>query len=124
MALADLLDATRQGGLVVPGPGMERTDELASIALRYRGYLEREHALVEQMQSLERWRVPPAFDYAAVTAISHEARQKLARIQPETLGQASRVSGVRPSDVQALMVLLKRHRVGGDGADRAPALRV
>ena len=122
--LADLLDATGQRDLVAPGPGMERTAELASIALRYRGYLDRERALVEQMRSLERWRVPPAFDYAAVTAISHEARQKLARIQPETLGQASRVSGVRPSDVQALMVLLKRHRVGGDGADHAPALGV
>ncbi len=134
--LAAMLSATGQQDLVVPGPGLERTDELASVALRYRGYLDREHALVEQMQSLERWRVPSAFDYAAVTAISHEARQKLARIQPDTLGQASRVSGVRPSDIQALMVLLKRHRVspgsaglgaevGGDGAsavvaDRSP----
>ena len=108
--LAEMLAATGQGDLVVPGPGLERTAELASVELRYAGYVERERALVEQMRSLERWRVPPAFDYAAVTAISHEARQKLARIRPDTLGQASRVSGVRPSDVQALMVLLKRSR--------------
>lgn len=114
--LADMLDATGQSDLVIKGPGMERTDDLASITLRYQGYLEREHALVEQMKSLERWRVPADFDYAAVTAISHEARQKLARIQPDTLGQASRVSGVRPSDVQALMVLLKRWRVSSDSA--------
>ena len=108
--LAEMLAATGQSDLVVPGPGMERTAELASVELRYAGYVEREHALVEQMRGLERWRVPPAFDYAAVTAISHEARQKLAKVRPDTLGQASRVSGVRPSDVQALMVLLKRHR--------------
>ena len=110
VGLADLLAATGQQDLVVPGPGMERTAELAAVELRYAGYVEREQALVEQMRGLERWRVPDGFDYAAVTAISHEARQKLARVRPDTLGQASRVSGVRPSDVQALMVLLKRHR--------------
>ena len=115
--LVDLLAATGQGELVAPGPGMERTDELAQIELRYAGYVEREHALVAQMRSLEKWRVPPTFDYGAVTAITKEAREKLARIRPDTLGQASRISGVSPADVQALMVLLKRHRAGGDGAD-------
>ncbi len=119
--LSDLLAATGQSDLVVPGPGMERTDELAQIELRYAGYVEREHELVAQMRSLERWRVPTAFDYVAVTAISHEAREKLSRIRPDTLGQASRISGVSPADVQALMVLLKRYRVAesaslGDGS--------
>ena len=115
--LAAMLDATGQRDLVVPGPGMERTAELAAIEIRYAGYVEREQALVEQMRSLERWRIPPDFDMAAVTAISHEARQKLARIRPDTLGQASRISGVSPADVQALMVLLKRYRTpSGDGA--------
>ena len=122
--LAAMLDATGQRDLVVPGPGMERTAELAAIEIRYAGYVEREQALVEQMRSLERWRIPPDFDMAAVTAISHEARQKLDRIRPDTLGQASRISGVSPADVQALMVLLKRYRTSsGDGAsvDAAPA---
>ena len=115
--LAAMLDATGQRDLVVPGPGMERTAELAAIEIRYAGYVEREQALVEQMRSLERWRIPSGFDVAAVTAISHEARQKLARIRPDTLGQASRISGVSPADVQALMVLLKRYRTpSGDGA--------
>ncbi len=115
--LADLLEATGQRDLVVPGPGMERTAELAAVELGYAGYVEREQDLVAQMRSLERWRVPSDFDYAAVTAITHEAREKLSRIRPDTLGQASRVSGVSPADVQALMVLLKRHRApGGDGA--------
>ena len=122
--LAEMLAATGQAGLVVPGPGLERTAELAAVELRYAGYVEREHALVEQMRGLERWRVPPSFDYGAVTAITKEAREKLARIRPDTLGQASRISGVSPADVQALMVLLKRHRqpVGDGAATPEPAV--
>jgi tRNA uridine 5-carboxymethylaminomethyl modification enzyme len=101
---------------------MERTAELAAVELSYAGYVERERDLVAQMRSLERWRVPHDFDYTAVTAITHEAREKLSRIRPDTLGQASRVSGVSPADVQALMVLLKRHRApSGDGASVEPA---
>ena len=118
--LADLLAATGQGGVVVPGPGLERTAELAQIELRYAGYVERERALVAEMRSLERWRVPPDFDYDAVRAISLEAREKLGRIRPDTLGQASRVSGVSPADVQALMVLLKGRRVPAGTATAPP----
>ena len=117
--LADLLAAAGRGDLVVPGPGMEDTAALAATELRYAGYLEREDALVAEMRRLDRYAVPPDFDFAAVRAISAEARERLARVQPETLGQASRLQGVRASDVQALMVLLKGHRVGvssGDGA--------
>lgn len=121
--LEAMLEATGQRDLVVPGPGMERTAELAAVELRYAGYVERERELVEQMRSLERYRVPEAFDYGAVTAITKEAREKLGRIRPDTLGQASRISGVSPADVQALMVLLKRHRqpASGDGAVAAVA---
>ena len=120
--LADLLAATGQADLVVPGPGLERTAELAQIELRYAGYVERERALVEEMRGLERWRVPPGFDYYAVTAITKEAREKLGRIRPDTLGQASRVSGVSPADVQALMVLLKGWRAPAGGR-ACPGLR-
>ncbi|WP_420456223.1 tRNA uridine-5-carboxymethylaminomethyl(34) synthesis enzyme MnmG [Rubrivirga sp.] len=120
--LAAMLAATGQGDVVVLGPGMERTAELAAVEIRYAGYVERERALVEQMRSLERWRIPSDFDVGTVTAITHEAREKLARIRPDTLGQASRISGVSPADVQALMVLLKRHRASaGDGALEEPA---
>ena len=120
--LDDLLDASGQRGLVVESPGLDETVETLQTELRYAGYVEREHALVAQMRSLERWRVPPAFDYAAVGAITLEAREKLSRIRPDTLGQASRISGVSPSDIQALMVLLKRWRVGADpvSGDGAP----
>ena len=115
--LRDLLTATHQlDELVTESPGMDDTVETLQIEMRYAGYVEREEALVEQMRSLERWRVPEAFDYDAVGAITLEAREKLSRIRPDTLGQASRISGVSPADVQALMVLLKRYRVGsGDG---------
>jgi tRNA uridine 5-carboxymethylaminomethyl modification enzyme len=120
VTLADLLDAIGMRALAVPVPGMEPTEELAEVALKYEGYLEREHELVEKMQRLERYRVPPGFDYHAVRAITMEAREKLSKIRPDTLGQASRISGVSPADVSALMVLLKRHRQpAGDGAGAA-----
>lgn len=124
--LVDLLAAAGRPDLVVPGPGMEDTAALAATELRYAGYLEREDALVAEMRRLDRYRIPPDFDVSAVRAISAEARERMGRVRPETLGQASRLQGVRASDVQALMVLLKRHRVGaGDGAsapvDAAPS---
>ena len=126
--LTDLLAAAGRSDLVVPGPGMEDTAALAATELRYAGYLEREDALVAEMRRLDRYAIPDDFDPGAVASISAEARQRLARVRPETLGQASRLQGVRASDVQALMVLLKRHRVSaappsGDGADGPAVVR-
>ncbi|HYE95278.1 MAG TPA: tRNA uridine-5-carboxymethylaminomethyl(34) synthesis enzyme MnmG, partial [Rubricoccaceae bacterium] len=114
VTVRDLVAAAGLADLAVPAPGMEPVEELAEIELKYAGYLDREQALVEKMQGLERWRIPEAFDYAAVKAITMEAREKLAKVRPGTLGQASRISGVSPADVQALMVLLKRHRTPAD----------
>jgi len=110
VTLADLLDAAGMRDLAVPVPGMEPVEELAEIELKYEGYLAREREMVEMMQSLERYRVPDGFDFASVTSITMEAREKLAKIRPDTLGQASRISGVSPADVSALMVLLKRRQ--------------
>ncbi|HIG73053.1 MAG TPA: tRNA uridine-5-carboxymethylaminomethyl(34) synthesis enzyme MnmG [Bacteroidetes bacterium] len=109
--LADLLAASGHADLIPEAPGLEPIADLVETEMKYAGYLEREEAAAEKLRDLERWRVPAGFDFSAVPAISHEAREKLGKIQPETLGQASRVSGVRPSDVQALMVLLRRHRL-------------
>jgi len=67
-----------------------------------------ERDLVRKMEHLESWTIPRGLDYAAIENITMEAREKLARIQPDTLGQASRVSGVSPADISVLMVLLKR----------------
>jgi tRNA uridine 5-carboxymethylaminomethyl modification enzyme len=62
------------------------------------------------MSQLESWEIPADFDYPSLDTITLEAREKLSRIRPDNLGQASRISGVSPSDVSVLMVLLKRSR--------------
>ena len=82
--------------------------EQAEVQLKYEVYIEKEKDLVERMNKMETLEIPQSFDYAKVAAISNEAREKLKRIQPRTLGQASRISGINPSDVQILMVYMGR----------------
>jgi tRNA uridine 5-carboxymethylaminomethyl modification enzyme len=86
----------------------EEIAEAAEIHIKYKGYIERERLVAEKMHRLENIRIKGKFDYPHLTAISTEARQKLERIQPETLAQASRIPGVSPSDVNAMLVLLGR----------------
>jgi tRNA uridine 5-carboxymethylaminomethyl modification enzyme len=78
------------------------------VAVKYAGYIARQANEVSKFQNLEDKQIPPGFDYAAVPSLRNEARQKLLKIQPATLGQASRISGVSPADVSILMVWLKR----------------
>jgi len=113
--LIDLLNAAGLNDLAIPIAGVEPVEELAEVELKYAGYLERERKMVEKMKSLERWCVPGAFDFQSVQAISLEAREKLSKIRPDTLGQASRISGVSPADISVLMVLLKKREVGSSG---------
>lgn len=80
----------------------------AEIQIKYERYIEKEQALVDKMSDLENMKIPEGFDYSKLTALSNEAMQKLKRIRPATLGQASRVSGVNPSDIQILMVYMGR----------------
>jgi len=82
--------------------------EQVEIQLKYDIYIEKEQELVTKMSSLEGLMIPETFNYEKLTAISTEARQKLTKIKPRTLGQASRISGVNPSDVQILMVYMGR----------------
>jgi len=84
---------------------------LVEIDLKYEGYLDRQQQMVEKMEEKERWPIPDDFDYHELDTISKEAREKLDRIQPGNLGQASRISGVRASDISVLMVLLKQKGV-------------
>jgi tRNA uridine 5-carboxymethylaminomethyl modification enzyme len=77
------------------------------IALKYEGYIARQEVEVAKMKGLEDKQIPPWMDYAKVPSLRTEARQKLAKIQPATLGQASRISGVSPSDVGILMIWMK-----------------
>jgi tRNA uridine 5-carboxymethylaminomethyl modification enzyme len=75
--------------------------------VKYRGYLERELRAVRKLHDLESFKVPVGFDFMKAYGLRIEARQKLAQIQPATLGQASRISGVNPADISLLMVLFR-----------------
>lgn len=88
----------------------ERRDEIiesAEILIKYRGYIDRERESAERMERLEKVRIPDDMDFESILAISTEGRQKLSRIRPVTIGQASRIPGVSPSDVNVLLVLLR-----------------
>jgi len=82
--------------------------EQASIQIKYDVYIEREKELVQRMSHLEDLEIPEKFDYKKIISLGNEAREKLTRIKPRTLGQASRISGINPSDVQILMVYMGR----------------
>ena len=82
--------------------------EAAEVQIKYKGYIYRERQMAERMQRLENIRIKGRFDYMAMNSITIEARQKLAAIQPETLAQASRIPGVSPSDINVLLVLMRR----------------
>jgi tRNA uridine 5-carboxymethylaminomethyl modification enzyme len=82
--------------------------EQASIQIKYDVYIEKEKELVERMSQLESLTIPETFDYRKISSLGNEAREKLSKIKPTTLGQASRISGINPSDVQILMVYMGR----------------
>jgi tRNA uridine 5-carboxymethylaminomethyl modification enzyme len=82
--------------------------EQASIQVKYDIYIEKERELVKRMGQLEELEIPETFDYKKIPALGNEAREKLTRVRPRTLGQASRISGINPSDVQILMVYMGR----------------
>ncbi len=82
--------------------------EQIEIDLKYEGYIEREHTQINKSSQLDRVRIPAQLDYDEITALRYESREKLKRILPENLGQASRISGVNPSDIAILSVWIKR----------------
>ncbi|MFM2138709.1 MAG: tRNA uridine-5-carboxymethylaminomethyl(34) synthesis enzyme MnmG [Bacteroidota bacterium] len=82
--------------------------EQAAIQIKYQVYIEKERELVQRMSQLEDLEIPDVFDYQKIPSLGNEAREKLARMKPRTLGQASRISGINPSDVQILMVYMGR----------------
>ncbi|MCQ2242912.1 MAG: tRNA uridine-5-carboxymethylaminomethyl(34) synthesis enzyme MnmG [Bacteroidaceae bacterium] len=99
-ALKQLLDA--------PENRREEICEAAEIKMKYSGYIVRERQVAEKMRRLEDIKIRGHFDYASMDSLSTEARQKLVKINPETLAQASRIPGVSPSDINVLLVLMKR----------------
>ncbi len=85
-----------------------KTIEQAEIKIKYESYFEKELEIVNKMKKMEDKEINPAFNYNEIVSLSKEAREKLIRIKPRTLGQASRISGVSPSDVSVLMVHISR----------------
>ncbi|MEI8128653.1 MAG: tRNA uridine-5-carboxymethylaminomethyl(34) synthesis enzyme MnmG [bacterium] len=85
--------------------------EQVEILVKYEGYIKRQHAQVEQSGKLEKYKIPDNIDYAKIVHISTETREKLEKIRPATLAQASRIGGVKPADISVLMVMLERNLI-------------
>ena len=82
--------------------------EAAEIKIKYHGYIEREEIIAGKIARLEEVKIKGRFDYSKILQLSTEARQKLQRIDPETVGQAARIPGISPSDINILLLLLGR----------------
>ena len=89
-------------------PFDKETIEQAAIQIKYDVYIEKERELVNRMSQLEDLEIPETFDYKRIASLGNEAREKLSKGKPRTLGQASRISGINPSDIQILMVFMGR----------------
>ncbi|MCY4170931.1 MAG: tRNA uridine-5-carboxymethylaminomethyl(34) synthesis enzyme MnmG [Bacteroidetes bacterium] len=94
--------------ILTPAPGMEPVEHLSEISIKYAGYIERQEEEAKRMLTMENHKFPKNFNFSEVQNITIEAREKLSKIQPETIGQASRISGVSPADISVLTVLMAR----------------
>ena len=106
--LADLVPALRAELDKVPASRKEEIIEAAEILIKYSGYIKREQIIADKINRLENIRIKGKFDYNSIQSLSTEARQKLTRIDPDTIAQASRIPGISPSDINILLVLLGR----------------
>ena len=106
--LADLVPALRAELDKVPASRKEEIIEAAEILIKYSGYIKREQIIADKINRLENIRIKGKFDYNSIQSLSTEARQKLTRIAPDTIAQASRIPGISPSDINILLVLLGR----------------
>ena len=86
----------------------EEITEAAEIQIKYKGYIDRETMIADKLKRLENIQIKGRFDYSTLQSLSTEARQKLTRIDPETIGQASRIPGISPSDINILLILMGR----------------
>ena len=107
MGLAEALPELKEK-IVALGARQEEIVESTEINIKYKGYIEREKLAADKLRRLDNIRLPKDFDYNSVQSLSTEARQKLIRIQPNTIGEASRIPGVSPNDVSVLLVLMGR----------------
>lgn len=105
--LSELVSELKQLIASLPNRNDE-TAEAAEIKMKYKGYIERERMVADKMHRLENIKIKGHFNYSEMEQISTEARQKLAKIDPETLAQASRIPGVSPSDINIMLILMNR----------------
>ncbi len=108
MNLLDGIPAFKEIIDKIDSPNKEEIIEAAEVLIKYEGYIVRERAVADKLQRLESIHIKDRFDYESIQALSTEARQKLAAINPETIAQASRIPGVSPNDINVLLVLSGR----------------
>jgi len=108
MDLIEAIPAIRRFCEDFPSDRYEEIVEAAEIMIKYEGYINREKIIADKLKRLENIKIKDRFDYSEIRSLSTEARQKLAKVNPDTIGQASRISGVSPSDINILLVLLGR----------------
>jgi tRNA uridine 5-carboxymethylaminomethyl modification enzyme len=103
---------------LVPSPDdlLNGVQDQVTIQIKYEGYIRREWSQVKQSQNLESWKIPQDLDYDNIHGLSKEAREKLSKIRPFSLSQASRISGVSPADVSVLMIMLSQMKQKNEGS--------
>ena len=108
--LKELLEKMEIGRKLLKKMGMRKDEytEAAEIKIKYEGYIQREKIIAEKIKRLEKLKIPEDIEYNELMSISTEGRQKLSRIKPENIGQAGRISGVSPSDINILLMYLGR----------------
>lgn len=106
--LSPMIDALKAEIVAIEPRLRDEVVEAAEILIKYQGYIDRERLIADKLNRLEEVRISERFDYSTITAISTEARQKLAKHRPETIGEASRIPGISPSDINILLLLMNR----------------
>jgi tRNA uridine 5-carboxymethylaminomethyl modification enzyme len=122
LVLSKILSRPEMSYKNLPNRNEALADEVVQqveIAVKYAGYIERQESEVQKFRTLEGKTIPDAFDFEAVPGLRIEARQKLTRIRPATIGHAARISGVSPADISILAVCLKRWGANGQSAAAA-----
>jgi len=108
ISMGDLTKLDRVSAFIAENEMDEEEVEQSEIQMKYRGYIQKEKDNADKLKRLENLKIPKDFDYTQLKSISTEARQKLSQIKPETIAQASRISGVSPSDISILLVFMGR----------------
>lgn len=91
---------------LVDSPSPSRVSEHVGIRIKYQGYIQRQRGKIEKARRMEDKQIPESIDYESIDQLSNESVEKLSRVRPETLGQAERISGIKPSDIQVLMIFM------------------